>query len=276
MRVNTFERCAAMDERDYMAGRTSPVFLLFVSCLLCQASAQDLPDVLSKTFRRIFGYSLHDRIIETLEYTDHIDCAVRCVGVPRCHSFNFGRNSTQDSSFSCELNDAVRGWTPDRFHGRTGFDYFEGVSHCGSAEKAWHGVLLIQCCTSYIVIYCHRVLNTSDCHLLIYAPLLTLLLPKSVQISPCSLTWNSTSHSLKNVAFYRLLRWKMIMLTILTTSLIHFSLKGWENVLFELGSDRVRQRSGNGPRLGYGPQSPFEGLVASTVSTQSGIVYFWT
>ena len=32
----------------------------------------------------------------------------------------------------------------------------------------------------------------------------------------------------------------MIMLTILTTSLMHFSLKGWENVLFELRSERVR------------------------------------
>ena len=30
------------------------------------------------------------------------------------------------------------------------------------------------------------------------------------------------------------------MLTTLTISLVHFSLKGWENVLFELGSDKVR------------------------------------
>ena len=33
----------------------------------------------------------------------------------------------------------------------------------------------------------------------------------------------------------------MIIVPILTTSLIHFSLKGWENVLFELGSERVNQ-----------------------------------
>ena len=31
----------------------------------------------------------------------------------------------------------------------------------------------------------------------------------------------------------------MIILPILTTSLIHFGLEGWENVLFELGSERV-------------------------------------
>ena len=31
----------------------------------------------------------------------------------------------------------------------------------------------------------------------------------------------------------------MIILPVLTTSLIHFFLKGWEKVLFELGSERV-------------------------------------
>ena len=31
----------------------------------------------------------------------------------------------------------------------------------------------------------------------------------------------------------------MILVPVLTTSLIHFSLKGWESVLFELGSERV-------------------------------------
>ena len=36
----------------------------------------------------------------------------------------------------------------------------------------------------------------------------------------------------------------MNMLPIPTTSLIHFSLKGWENVLFELGSERVNASPG--------------------------------
>ena len=40
-----------------------------------------------------------------------------------------------------------------------------------------------------------------------------------------------------------LLRWNMIILPILTTSLILFSLKGCENVLFELGSERDKQNS---------------------------------
>ena len=40
--------------------------------------------------------------------------------------------------------------------------------------------------------------------------------------------------------FHSLLRWKMITLPILATSLIQFSSKGWENVTFEpLGSERV-------------------------------------
>ena len=47
---------------------------------------------------------------------------------------------------------------------------------------------------------------------------------------PCSLTGNITSHSMENFTFHSLLRWKMIVLLILTTSLIHSSLKGWENL----------------------------------------------
>ena len=42
---------------------------------------------------------------------------------------------------------------------------------------------------------------------------------------PCTLTRNSTPHSMKNLAFHRLLRWKMIVLVTLTASLIYFSLK---------------------------------------------------
>ena len=44
---------------------------------------------------------------------------------------------------------------------------------------------------------------------------------------PCSLTRNVTSHSMKNLSFYSLPRWKVIILPILNTSLIHF-----ESVLF--------------------------------------------
>ena len=39
---------------------------------------------------------------------------------------------------------------------------------------------------------------------------------------------------MENLAFHSLLRWKMIIPSTLTTSPIHFSLKGWENVRFEL------------------------------------------
>ena len=46
---------------------------------------------------------------------------------------------------------------------------------------------------------------------------------------------NITSHSMKNLVFHRL--GKMIVLPIITTSLIHILLKGWENVLFELESE---------------------------------------
>ena len=49
---------------------------------------------------------------------------------------------------------------------------------------------------------------------------------------PCSLTRNITSHSMKNLAFHTLLRRRMITQTILTTSLIHFSLKRLEECTF--------------------------------------------
>ena len=45
--------------------------------------------------------------------------------------------------------------------------------------------------------------------------------------------------TLKNLAFHSLLGWRIIILPILTTSLIYFSSKGCENVLFELGNERV-------------------------------------
>ena len=48
-----------------------------------------------------------------------------------------------------------------------------------------------------------------------------------------------TSYNMKNLANHRLPRWKMITLPILANLLIHFSSKGWENVLFQLGSERV-------------------------------------
>ena len=45
----------------------------------------------------------------------------------------------------------------------------------------------------------------------------------------CSLTRNITPHSMRNLAFHSSLRWKMIILPILTISLINFCLNGWEN-----------------------------------------------
>ena len=60
---------------------------------------------------------------------------------------------------------------------------------------------------------------------------------------PCSLTRNITSHSMKSFSWLTH-RWKDYYTTIVTTSLIHFSLKGWENVILELGSKRVNAHGG--------------------------------
>ena len=50
---------------------------------------------------------------------------------------------------------------------------------------------------------------------------------------------NMFPRSMKNLALHILLRWKMIILRILATSLIHFSWKGCENVVFEFGNERL-------------------------------------
>ena len=50
---------------------------------------------------------------------------------------------------------------------------------------------------------------------------------------------------MKNLKFHSLLRWKMIRLPVLTNSLKHFFLKGWENVLLERGSERVDCQTSN-------------------------------
>ena len=54
-------------------------------------------------------------------------------------------------------------------------------------------------------------------------------------ISPYSLTLNTTSHSLKNLAFHELLRCKMIILPTLATLLIHFLLKVGRMYFLNLG-----------------------------------------
>ena len=70
-------------------------------------------------------------------------------------------------------------------------------------------------------------------------------LPRVINVKfPCSLTRNITSHRMESLAFHSLLRWKMIILyyQFSLTHLYLFSLNGWKNVLFELGSQRVKIR----------------------------------
>ena len=73
----------------------------------------------------------------------------------------------------------------------------------------------------------------------------------------CSLTRNITSHSIKNLAFHSLLSWQMIILPILTTSLIRFSLEGlgectfwiwvWKGLMSQLCSNCKLYSSVSGP-----------------------------
>ena len=54
---------------------------------------------------------------------------------------------------------------------------------------------------------------------------------------PCSLTRNKI-RQYKELGFHSSLRWKII-LPILTTSLMHFCLKSWDKLLFELGNKKI-------------------------------------
>ena len=68
------------------------------------------------------------------------------------------------------------------------------------------------------------------------------LTPKSdqVQISPVASPVILHHTVWRTWLFIAYSDWKMIIVPVLTTSLIHFSWKGWENVLFELGIERVK------------------------------------
>ena len=68
--------------------------------------------------------------------------------------------------------------------------------------------------------------------------------PKSdqVQISPVASPVILRHTVWRTWLFIAYSDWKMILVPVLTTSLIHFSWKGCENVLFELGIARVNER----------------------------------
>ena len=86
-----------------------------------------------------------------------------------------------------------------------------------------------------------RVLELQHWPCFISRESLTLSLPRvSISNFPCSLTRNITSHSMENLAFHSLFRWKMIIPQILTTSLIHLSFKIGR--MYFLGSERVKTK----------------------------------
>ena len=115
-----------------------------------------------------------------------------------------------------------------------GFHFFAtGLCLRSSFEEVSHCSILVYFCALLLLFYilvCIYI-NCSVCFLLVLCFL-------SVNECSCEL-YEYMSHW---PACWELLqaRWKMIILPILITSLIHFFLKGWENVLFELGTERVK------------------------------------
>ena len=72
-----------------------------------------------------------------------------------------------------------------------------------------------------------------------------------VQISPAA-SPEILHHTVwRTWVFIASLRWKLIILPIIATPLVHFSLKGWENVLFELGSERVNNKMLNSQKRSH-------------------------
>ena len=63
----------------------------------------------------------------------------------------------------------------------------------------------------------------------------------------------------------------MIIPLILTTSLTHFSLNGWENVIFELGSERV----GRGDSPQYSDETALT-LIRGPCPRRNATVAYWT
>ena len=99
-------------------------------------------------------------------------------------------------------------------------------------------VLIIHC---IIKIELHFSVATLHC----YMSAVTCSLPRVINFKfPLSPTRNIASHSLENLSFHSFLRWKIIILTN-SYYLVHiFCLKGWRNVLFELGSNTRAKFSG--------------------------------
>ena len=110
-----------------------------------------------------------------------------------------------------------------------------------SDRKCLHGSLV---CLQQLPICTRRIWLRQPLHLLQLKWTmfnLTLPLPRVINVNylSCGLARNITSHCVKNLAFHSLLRWKMITYLMKDDYIPHsFSSKHWENVLFELGSER--------------------------------------
>ena len=89
---------------------------------------------------------------------------------------------------------------------------------------------------------------------------LTLSLPRVINVKfLLQPHQNITSHSMKNIAFHSVLRWKMIILPILTTSLIHFTflnlgVKGWNPLR---RNSNLSARTARARRNNRWPTSPY-------------------
>ena len=137
------------------------------------------------------------------------------------------------SQWNSALLFAVRHGCSDRQH-HAAFVQWSHYIYCSGSESL-HSLQPegeVFSCTD-----CERyVTRTSTAYRATPLSCLTLSLPRVVNFKfPCSLTRNITSHCMKNLAFHSsaVRKGRRLYYLFLTISLIHFSLKCWNNVVLK-------------------------------------------
>ena len=109
-------------------------------------------------------------------------------------------------------------------------------------------------------------------------PSLQVFRPQKWSMSnfPCSLTRNITSHSMENLAFHSLLRWGWLYYQFSPTCLYISLYESWENVLFELGIKRAKDRPQSNPSLSRWISPTGESSIPSVLANKTTIHHRFT
>ena len=84
----------------------------------------------SGLFHVMERFSLFDHILSTHYSESSLICGFLCLRNNDCVSFNFGRRSTRNGKFICELSNSKASQFPMDFKRRSAFDYFTFMVSC--------------------------------------------------------------------------------------------------------------------------------------------------